>query len=257
MARILTPLAAARTAAFLGYTAAMLGGVRARTRGLAPDERARVFDRWMRRWSRRLLRIFGVELQATGAIPPRGARARLVVASHRSPVDIPILLAHFGGHTLSRADLEGWPLLGAAARDAGTIFVDRTQKASGASAIRTIRRLLAEGATVIVFPEGTTFAGDEVHPFHAGAFAAARGLDVEIVPVGLAYDPGCEFVDETFPAHLARVAARPRTRVGMAIGEPRLAAGPTAALFESTRADVQRLVLRARDIQQSMLHSRK
>ena len=58
------------------------------------------------------------------------------------------------------------------------------------------------GQTVIVFPEGTTFAGDEVRPFHAGAFVAALRTGAEIVPVGLAYQrgSGAAFVDESFLA---------------------------------------------------------
>lgn len=31
---------------------------------------------------------------------------------------------------------------------------------------------------------GVGLAGDELRPFAAGAFAAARGLDVDVVPVG-------------------------------------------------------------------------
>lgn len=225
----------------------MLAGVRAHQRLAArdPNEARAVFDRWMRPWARSLLRLFGIEVRIDGAAPA-AERARLVVASHRSPVDIPILLSLFGGIALSRGDLARWPVLGAAARDAGTIFVDRESESSGASAIRSIRRRLRDGATVIVFPEGTTHAGDEVRTFHAGAFAAARGLDVEVLPVGLAYEPGVELVNETFGQHLARVAARPRTRVGVAIGAPRDIAGQTAPLVSAIHGDVQALVARAR-----------
>ncbi|HEY6877979.1 MAG TPA: hypothetical protein VI299_08160, partial [Polyangiales bacterium] len=86
----------------------------------------------------------------------------------------------------------------------------------------------------------------EVQPFKAGAFAALRGLDVEIVPVGLAYDPGVEFMDPSFVEHVMRVAARPKTYCSVSIGQPRLASGKPQELASSLRGEVQALVQVAR-----------
>jgi lyso-ornithine lipid O-acyltransferase len=214
----------------------------------APAEaRGVVFQRYMRRWASSLVRAMGGDVSLVpGTVVPPHHKARLVVANHRSPFDIGILLSLFGGHALSRADLADWPVLGLAARRAGTIFVDRASGASGASALRTIRRRLREGASILVFPEGGTFEGDTVRPFKPGALAALRGLDAEIVPVGLAYDPGAEFTDESFVAHVMRVAGRPRTRCVVDIGPPRPAGFAPAQLAESLRDEVQQLVDRAR-----------
>jgi lyso-ornithine lipid O-acyltransferase len=211
------------------------------------DARTAVFQRHMKRWASSLVRAMGGEITlAPGSHVPAQGRARLVVANHRSPFDIGVLLALFGGHPLSRADLASWPVLGLAARRAGTIFVDRESGASGASAVRSIRRRLKEGASILVFPEGGTFEGDEVRPFKAGAFAALRDLDVEIVPVGLAYDPGAEFTDPSFVAHVLRVAARPRTRCVVCIGPPRSVQGKPQQIAEALHGEVQALVHAAR-----------
>lgn len=172
--------------------------------------------------------------------------ARLVVSNHRSPLDILLLLERFGGVVLSRADLANWPILGPAARKAETIFVDREDTLSGVLAVRALRDRLAQDHTVVVFPEGTTSAGDAVRPFQQGAFAAARGLPVEIVPVGIAYPPGSEFLDETFTQHMTRMARRPRTEVACVIGEPRPMPATRKGIPEALRADVQELVYRAR-----------
>jgi len=170
----------------------------------------------------------------------------LIVSNHRSPFDIGVLLGIFGGHALSRSDLEEWPVLGMAARRAGTIFVDRKSAGSGASAIRAIRQRLRNGASILVFPEGSTFEGDEVQPFKPGAFTALRGLEVEIVPVGLAYDVGAEYVNETFVDHVLRVTKRKRTRCVVHVGTPHLAAGKTAQIAEELQREVQNLVYSAR-----------
>jgi lyso-ornithine lipid O-acyltransferase len=246
--------AAARVAAMASYTLGMLGGVKARQR-LSPEAaRYQIYESWMKRWCQGLLDIFGVhptivaESEAVSSSQPSAATARLVVANHRSPLDIPLLLRQFGGVVLSRADLATWPVLGPAAVSAETIFVDRKDTMSGVVAARKIRDRLARGRTVIVFPEGTTHAGDEVKTFFEGAFAAARGLKIELVPVGIAYQTGSEFVEPTFKKHLARVAGRSETRVACVIGAPKLMQGSRREVAANLRADVQALVLQARKV---------
>jgi 1-acyl-sn-glycerol-3-phosphate acyltransferase len=196
------------------------------------------------------LRLFGVRLRARKAPALSRGRGHLVVSNHRSTADILLLLRSFGGHMVSRADLSRWPLVGVAARSVGTVFVDRSDAVSGANAVRTIRTLLARGSTVIVFPEGTTFPDDEVRPFHAGAFVAALRSGADVVPVGLAYQTGsgAAFVNESFGAHLSRMAAAEPSSVAMCVGEPiAIAAGARAAdLRERAHAAVQRLVREAR-----------
>jgi 1-acyl-sn-glycerol-3-phosphate acyltransferase len=205
--------------------------------------------RWVRAWAAGLLRVFGVALymnEQRASNPAPRARGRLVVANHRSPIDIIIMLERFGGTVLSRSDLRNWPVLGAAAHHGGTIFVDRDDERSGVKAIREIRRRLQAGQTVIVFPEGTTHRGDDVRAFVGGAFAAVRGLDAELLPVGVAYEDGAEFVDETFGEHVARVAQRRVTRVGLCVGTPRPASRDREAMASELREEVQALVHQAR-----------
>jgi len=232
-------------------TLGMLGIVTLHQRLAGPELQRQVFQRWMQHWADLLLRLFGVDCAVLGTLPPSAAGARLVVANHRSPIDILLLLKLFGGVVLSRGDLARWPLLGLAARRAETIFVDRDDAMSGVLAVRALRNRLANDNTVIVFPEGTTLAGDEVRPFQQGAFAAARGLSVEIVPVGIAYQAGSEFLDESFMAHVARMAQRPMTRVACAVGDARPMPGSRKGLSDGLRNEVQQLVNRAR----SALHA--
>ncbi len=165
----------------------------------------------------------------------------------RQPILV-VLLSLFGGSLLSRADVGEWPVLGHLARHGATVFVDRSSGSSGATAIRAMRRRLAAGGTLIVFPEGTTVVGDEVRPFHAGAFAAARGLNVQILPVGLAYEPGVEYWNESFGEHMLRLLRRRRILGAVEIGASRPAAGShkAADLARILHDDVQALVHLAR-----------
>lgn len=238
-----------RAAAFATLTAGTLAAwypLVARTRDDA--ERRALLARFRSVYTRVTRRLFGVDAHVLGGPLPRATKGRLVVANHRSGLDI-VLVAQLGdGVFLSRGDVATWPLLGEFAKQAGTLFVDREDHGSRASAVRAIRSALKAGETVCVFAEGATFAGDDVRPFHPGAFLAARGLDVDVVAIGLAYAEGAEFGDETFGEHLGRIAARRRTRVAIALG----ASGPMPAIrdvkevAEHYRARVEELVRQAR-----------
>jgi 1-acyl-sn-glycerol-3-phosphate acyltransferase len=213
--------------------------------------RGPVFQGYMKRWAHSLVRATGGHVSLTpGSVVPDHVGPRLVASNHRSAFDIGILLSIFGGHALSRADLARWPVIGVAAQRAGTIFVDRDKAASGASAIRAIRKKLVAGASILVFPEGSAFAGDQVRPFKPGAFTALRGLDAQIVPVGLAYDPDAEWVNEGFVGHVLRVTSRPRTHCVVAIGKPLPLLRNAQETSAATERAVQELVTEARRVWQ-------
>ncbi len=239
-------LPAARAVSCGVYTTAMYGACKTRMRFARESDRPAIWDRWYRRWARNACRMAGLDPVLEGPLPSPPSSARLVVANHRSAADIPILLGLFGGRILSRADLGEWPVIGALAKGAGTLFVDRDKRGSGAAAIRALRSGLRGGDTLIVFPEGTTYPGDEVRPFFAGAFTAAKGLEVELIPVGLAYPPEAEWWKQPFPKHWTTLTSNRQVRVGVARGAPRRLEGNTATLTKTTEAEVQALVHRAR-----------
>lgn len=216
---------AARVSAFAALTPSMLAAYALddARQDLGPSDWRALRDAWFGAWCAAMLRVFGVHVCVIGDRPARGApRGRLVVSNHRGVADVLVLLHAFGGVMVSRADLARWPVIGTAGKKLGTLFVDRSDVRSGAAAVRAMRELLASGETVSIFPEGTTFAGDDVRPFHAGGLVAARGTGADVVPVGLAYSRRSQaaFLDETFPAHLARMAAAPPSFVVLSVGAP-------------------------------------
>jgi 1-acyl-sn-glycerol-3-phosphate acyltransferase len=244
------PLSVRGVTRLLGLSAATLGYASASRlhQALLPaPQRPAMFQRYLKRWATSLVHATGGRVSLTpGSVIPEQTSARLVVANHRSLFDIGILLGLFGGHAVSRADVAGWPVFGPAATGAGTIYVDRQRADSGAAAIRAIRARLKQSASILVFPEGGTFAGDDVRPFKPGAFVAARQLDVQIVPVGLAYDPGVEWVNEGFVSHVLRVTQRPETRCAVAIGAPQSQAKSARETAERLHDAVEALVAQAR-----------
>jgi len=208
-------------------------------------------DLYTRTWARGLLRALSVDivLDPPGFCPlPAHGEKRLVVANHRSTIDIFLMLHLFGGHLLARGDMEHWPVMGRLAQLAGTLFVDRKDASSGAAAVRKVKDHLERGVTIGVFPEGTTFADDEVRPFHAGAFMAIARVRGDVLPVGLAYDgQHALYKDEPIGDHFRRVLTARRTRVAVAIGDSIPSTGlGISALRDRAHEAVQALVHQAR-----------
>jgi lyso-ornithine lipid O-acyltransferase len=257
-----------RTAGFVGLTFGMYGLLEVDTALSGASARDVVLHTWMRRYGRALLKLYGLDVRV-GGLPPadrpegedrspddtafypeRDARGigRLFVMNHRSALDITVTLAFFESTIVSRADLARWPVIGMAARRVGTLFVDRSSKPSGAAVVSAMAAALRSGRGVMVYPEGTTFAGDEVRPFRPGGFFAVQEAGAEIVPVGIAYGGAdASYVDEPFADHMARVSRARRTAAAIEIGAPIASAGQDVnALRNAAHEAVQTLVLRAR-----------
>jgi len=218
-----------RSLGFIGLTAATLIGFESAALGAKPLARREAMSRWSGRFGRVVLRLLGLELVRQGALaavgryPARSAdgRGRVFVANHRSVLDVLVALAVADITFMSRHDVADWPLIGLAATRFGTVFVERGDRASGSQAIRAAHRLLEDGRAVIIFPEGTTYAGDEVRDFRFGAIRTAQLAGVEVVPLGLAYeDDRVAFGDESFPTHAWRIGGMRRIRLAVAAGEP-------------------------------------
>ncbi len=114
--------------------------------------------------------------------------------------------------------------------------------------MQRIRDRLRSGVTVGVFPEGTTFHGDDVREFQGGAFIAIARESGEVVPVGIAYEqPDAVYGDEPVMDHMKRLVRAPSVRVGVAVGSPIEAPRRhIRSLAGHLRDEVQTLVYRAR-----------
>ncbi|WP_438007908.1 lysophospholipid acyltransferase family protein [Sorangium sp. So ce321] len=257
-----------RAAGFVGLTFGMYGLLEVDTALSSAADREVVLHTWMRRYGRALLKLYGLDVRVSGLSglfqqePARGPAAgaqyypgrdpagvgRVFVMNHRSALDIMVTLAFFEATVVSRADLAGWPVVGVAARRVGTLFVDRSSKRSGSAVVQAMCTALKRGRGVMVYPEGTTFSGDEVRPFRAGAFTAACRVGAQIVPVGLAYGGAdSSYVDESFAAHMARVSRARRIPVALEVGAPIATAGQNVdAVRDESHQAVQTLVRRAR-----------
>lgn len=139
----------------------------------------------IRAWSAALLRALGIRITVHGA--PGGEGGRLIVANHISWLDIPLVTAILPSRMLAKSEIGAWPVLGALAARAGTLFIERDRIRALPETVATVTRALLAGNRVTVFPEGSTWCGRAQGPFRRAAFQAALDARVPVQPVRLRY----------------------------------------------------------------------
>ncbi|SOZ13922.1 Phospholipid/glycerol acyltransferase; 1-ACYL-SN-GLYCEROL-3-PHOSPHATE ACYLTRANSFERASE TRANSMEMBRANE PROTEIN [Cupriavidus taiwanensis] len=145
----------------------------------------------IRRWSRRLLRICGVEVEvvdATGAAHTGAARqGAMVVSNHISWLDIYVIHSWQPVRFVAKSEIRSWPLIGWLCDKTGTIFIERARKRDAHRVLHDITDVMLQGDLVGVFPEGTTTDGTSVLPFHANLMQAPISGGLPVQPLGLSY----------------------------------------------------------------------
>jgi len=113
--------------------------------------------------------------------------ARLIVANHVSYVDVLVIASLTPTVFITSVEMKQTPLLGSIARFAGCLFVERRRPSGLKEEIGAIARVLGQGLSVVLFPEGTTSNGDRVQPFKNSLFDAAVAARAEVLPLCLRY----------------------------------------------------------------------
>ena len=183
---------------------------------------------WIQASARHMLKSLGIEYTFEGVPPTHG----LVVSNHLSYVDVAILSAIMPCFFVAKMEIGGWPFFGKAARSGGTIFVDRSSRASAESVAEqmTERLKLPIPIPVLLFPEGTSTDGSEVIRFHSRLIDPATSLGVPIttacvryvLPAGIEERELCWYGDETFVDHLWKVLGVTGYVAEVQFGEPRI-----------------------------------
>jgi 1-acyl-sn-glycerol-3-phosphate acyltransferase len=163
----------------------------------APGRQARI--QW---WSRKMLRMLGIELRTQGEFH---AGAKLVVINHVSWLDIMAVHAVCPqARFVSKAEVRHWPLVGRLVDAGGTLYIERERRRDALRVVHQIAEALQQGDCVAVFPEGTTADGHALLPFHANLLQAAISTDLPVQPVALrfadrhsAISPSAAYVGDT------------------------------------------------------------
>jgi 1-acyl-sn-glycerol-3-phosphate acyltransferase len=146
----------------------------------AIDERARWFGH-------RVVELLDVELTAVGAERVPG-RAVVYMSNHQSHMDIPMLYATLPSPTirmLAKKELFRIPLWGRGLRAAEFVEVDRANHARAVASIEQAARLIADGVSIYLAPEGTRSRDGRIGELKKGGFHLALATGAPIVPVAI------------------------------------------------------------------------
>lgn len=140
----------------------------------------------VRRWSRELLTIAGIEIRTTG-FPETATKAVTLIANHVSWADIFALNSQRACHFIAKSELRDWPLAGKLLDNVGTIFINRSDRKETHRLGGVVRALMDAGETVAVFPEGTTSPGHDVLKFHASLLEPVVAAQGEVWVIAISY----------------------------------------------------------------------
>lgn len=205
-----------RATALVVWTAAIASRLLvAETIGGARRERSR--RNLFRAWARGVVRIVGLRIATVGTAP---AGPFLLVANHLSYLDVVVLASLIDADFVAKADVAAWPIVGSLSRRVETVFIDRTRKRDLLRVLEVLERRVRTGASVVVFPEGTTSEGREVLPFKSSLFelAVRTGRPTRTASLTYATPDGaphpslavCWWGDMTFGRHVLDVLRLPR-----------------------------------------------
>jgi 1-acyl-sn-glycerol-3-phosphate acyltransferase len=142
--------------------------------------------RCARAWSWLILRTTGVTVRVEGLERLDPARSYVFAANHQSIYDIPIVFASlpYQLRIIAKESLGKIPFMGWHLQRTGHVLVDRSRP--GAGTVKKMAKLVADGHSLIVFPEGTRSADGSVARFKGGSFVIALDAGLPIVPISLA-----------------------------------------------------------------------
>lgn len=139
-------------------------------------------------WARSILWASGVKVEAEGLEVLEGDHPRVLVANHESWFDVFALCAVIPSafRFVGKKELEKIPLLGPAWVGSGHLAIDRSDRNSAVDILREASQRMHEtGLTIIMFPEGTRSADQELQKFKKGSFVLAIQAQCPVVPVGI------------------------------------------------------------------------
>jgi 1-acyl-sn-glycerol-3-phosphate acyltransferase len=139
----------------------------------------------MRRACRWFLRVLGVRLRVIDHGGRQASGVYLFLANHVNTLDPFVFKAALpqSFRAVELADHFRWPLYGWLIRRLGHIPIERERPFRAMGSLAAAIKALQNGASLLIFPEGSRTRDGKLLPFKRGAFHLAQTAGVDIVPV--------------------------------------------------------------------------
>lgn len=136
-------------------------------------------------WSRITcwLALCRVKTKGHEKLDPR--QSYVFVANHQGAFDIFLIYGFLNQNIkwIQKQSLRRIPLVGFASEKAGHVFVDNSSLAARGATIDRAKEQIADGVSMVIFPEGARTLTGKMGRFKRGAYHIAYDLKLPIVPV--------------------------------------------------------------------------
>jgi len=136
-------------------------------------------------WARFILAASRIKVEVIGLSNIDPSKSYIYMSNHQGNFDIPILQAYLPVQFrwLAKAELFNIPVFGYAMGRAGHISIDRSDLKSALKSLKNAARIIRNGVSVLIFPEGTRSCDGNIRQFKKGGFILSVDSGVPIVPV--------------------------------------------------------------------------
>ncbi|MBR0048018.1 MAG: 1-acyl-sn-glycerol-3-phosphate acyltransferase [Prevotella sp.] len=138
--------------------------------------------RW---WSKVVVRTLLLPIKVEGRENLEEKQSYVFVANHQGAFDIFLIYGYLGRNFkwMMKRSLRKIPFVGFACERSHQIFVDKSGPSKIRKTYEDARRILQQGYSVTVFPEGARSFTGHMGKFRKGAFALADELQLPVVPL--------------------------------------------------------------------------
>jgi 1-acyl-sn-glycerol-3-phosphate acyltransferase len=172
-----------RVFAALAFT--LLMAVSAILANLLDLRRGRLFHVNNRVWAKGVVLLCGLRLSVRGLDKLDFTRNYVYVSNHASLLDIPAVIAGIPDQIrlVYKKELEKIPIFGWGLKWGSYIGIDRGNRADAMRSIEEAARKIHDGASVLLYAEGTRTMDGRLQTFKRGAFNLAVRSGVPVVPL--------------------------------------------------------------------------
>ncbi len=135
---------------------------------------------WMNVW----LFLIGCPVKVSGQENFKPNKSYIVVFNHNALLDVPLSAPYVPGpnKTIAKASFAKIPVFGSFYKR-GSVLVDRSDDKSRIKSFEMMKKVLADGMHMCIYPEGTRNRTKEpIKAFYDGAFKLAQATKNEIIP---------------------------------------------------------------------------
>lgn len=158
-----------------------------RATGVPKEQDLPEINQIVQNWANSLLKMAGVTCIVEGLENIPTDQAVLFTSNHQGNFDIPLMLTQLGktNSLVAKNSLEKIPFLSRWMKLFDCLFIDRENARQSLGVFAEAEKIIGEGRSVIIFPEGTRSRKDEAGEFKEGAFKIATKTGVPVVPVAI------------------------------------------------------------------------